>query len=187
MMCGDFGYTYIFQRTKDTCFRRAFTVVSAVKKILWNHKRPTPHHQWWYHTIAIRYTTSTTMADTNPAETLPGSVPHFIIFFLPNLWGFLLAFLFEAVQLEDKIGSWMPPSAHPHALFGLSLFVLFNVGSYLSGCVVCARLEYNVKLPNLYAQKSENKHAVLFNCVQRRHQNFLEGLPVFVGGSILCL
>ena len=127
------------------------------------------------------------MADTNPAETLPGSVPHFIIFFLPNLWGFLLAFLFEAVQLEDKIGSWMPPSAHPHALFGLSLFVLFNVGSYLSGCVVCARLEYNVKLPNLYAQKSENKHAVLFNCVQRGHQNFLEGLPVFVGGSILCL
>ncbi|CAL9138807.1 unnamed protein product, partial [Musa acuminata var. zebrina] len=38
---------------------------------------------------------------------------------------------------------------------------------------------YKVFYPTLYAIKSENKDAKLFNCVQRGHQNSLEMMPVF--------
>ena len=117
--------------------------------------------------------------DNRPTEILPDPAPFFV-FFLPNFWGILFAAGFEYVGLEERIVAILPSSSHPFALLGFSLFVLANVASYLSGCVVCARIEYNVKLPNLYADKRENKNAVMFNCIQRGHQNFLENLPQFV-------
>jgi len=117
--------------------------------------------------------------DYGPTEILPEPAPFFV-FFLPNFWGILFAAVFEYVGLEERIVAMLPASSHPFALLGFSLFVLANVASYLSGCVVCARIKYDVKLPNLYADKRENKDAVMFNCIQRGHQNFLENLPQFV-------
>jgi MAPEG family len=117
------------------------------------------------------------MAETSgPTETLPDPAPFFV-FFLPNFWGVLLAVAFEYVDLEDKIVTLLPAGSHPCALLGFALFVLANTASYMTGCVVLARIEYDVKLPNLYADKRENKNAVQFNCVQRGHQNFIENLP----------
>eukprot|EP01018_Ginkgo_biloba_P013625 Gb_08386 [translate_table: standard] len=48
-----------------------------------------------------------------------------------------------------------------------------------------ARRRYNVPYPALYAIESENKDAVVFNCVQRGHQNSLEAMPVFFLSIIL--
>lgn len=122
----------------------------------------------------------TTSPSSGPTEKLPGDVPHFIIFFLPHVFGTVFAAIFESIDLESKLATLFPTGSHPYALLGIGVVVLANVASYLSGCVACARLEYNVKLPNLYANKIENKHAVLFNCIQRSHQNFLESFPQVV-------
>jgi hypothetical protein len=131
--------------------------------------------------------TTTTTTGGGPTEALPGDVPFFFIFFLPQFWGILFAILFEYVNLEGKIanvvvslGGSAHHHHHPYALLGLAFFALVNAGSYLSGCVVCARLEFGIKLPNLYADKRDNKNAVLFNCIQRGHQNYVENLPIFV-------
>ena len=119
------------------------------------------------------------MPSSGPTEKLPGPVPHFIIFHLPHFFGTLIAFGIEHIQLESILLDALP-SGHKFAFFGIGLVVLANINSYLTGCVACARLEYNVKLPNLYADKAENKHAVLFNCIQRSHQNFMEAFPQVV-------
>jgi MAPEG family len=116
--------------------------------------------------------------NSGPTEQLPGAVPHFVIFHLPHVWGTAFAYLFESIGLEQKLA--LPSHAHPYAWMGIGFVVLANVASYLSGSVVCARLEYDVKLPNLYANKAENKNAVLFNCIQRGHQNLLENFPQIV-------
>jgi len=121
-----------------------------------------------------------------PNEILPDPAP-LAAFFIPNFMGILFAAVIEYVGLEEKTASLLPTSSHPFALLGLSLFVLANTASYLAGRVVCARIEYNVKLPNLYANKTENKNAVMFNCIQRGHQNFLENLPQYVGNKGLLL
>ena len=118
------------------------------------------------------------MTAEGPTEALPSPVPFFLVFFLPNIWGILFAAGFEYIQVETKLSNLF--RGHPFALFGLGIFVLANTASYLSGCVVCARLEYNVKLPNLYADKKENKNAVLFNCIQRGHQNLVENYAHYV-------
>lgn len=109
-----------------------------------------------------------------PQERLPDDAP-FPVFFLPNFLGILFALGLEKLQLESKLSTIS--SAHPHAWLGLGLFGLANVNSFLAGKVVLARIRYGVKLPNLYANRSEHKDAVLFNCIQRGHQNFLEQLP----------
>ena len=121
---------------------------------------------------------STDQTPDGPTEQLPFPVPSFIIFFLPNLWGAIFAYIFEYFELEILLAANLP--SHPFALLGIGVFALAHVSSYLSGCVACARLDYNVKLPNLYANKADNKHAVLFNCIQRGHQNFLESFPQVV-------
>ena len=113
-----------------------------------------------------------------PSEQLPSPVPHFLIFHLPHVWGTVFAYLFEYFGLEETLT--LPFHAHRFAWMGIGLVALANVASYLSGSVVCARLEYNVKLPNLYANKADNKNAVHFNCIQRGHQNFVENFPQIV-------
>ncbi|OIW16116.1 hypothetical protein TanjilG_18831 [Lupinus angustifolius] len=50
---------------------------------------------------------------------------------------------------------------------------------YLGFLVGQARKKYNVPYPSLYAIESENKHAKIFNCIQRGHQNSLETMPIF--------
>ena len=118
------------------------------------------------------------MTTEGPKEALPGEVPSFIVFFLPNIWGVVFAAAFEYLQAETKLANLL--AGHPFALFGMGIFVLANTASYLSGCVVMARLEYDVKLPNLYADKKENKNAVVFNCIQRGHQNLVENYAHYV-------
>ena len=124
-------------------------------------------------------------------EILPDPAPFFV-FFLPNVWGCAFAYGFESFNIEDKIASLLlPEGSHPFALLGLALFALANTSSYLTGCVVCARVDYGVKLPNLYAPKGANKNAIQFNCIQRGHQNFVENLPMFVSEiglviSVMC-
>jgi glutathione S-transferase len=44
----------------------------------------------------------------------------------------------------------------------------------LSGSVISARKEFNVKLPNLYAVPGVHKKADEFNAVQRGHMNMME-------------
>ena len=115
-----------------------------------------------------------------PTEKLPSQVPHFIIFHLPHFFGTLIAGAFEYIGLEDILTGLLPDKGHRYAFFGIGLVVIANLNSYLTGCVAVARLDYNVKLPNLYANKAENKNAVLFNCIQRGHQNFMESFPQIV-------
>ena len=116
-----------------------------------------------------------------PQERLPDDGP-WPIFFLPNLLGTLLAYALERYRVEAALRNNLgkEEAHHPHALLGLGVLALALTNSYLSGSVVKARVRYNVKLPNLYAFKSSNKNAVLFNCIQRGHQNFLEQLPLIV-------
>ena len=42
------------------------------------------------------------------------------------------------------------------------------------------RCRYGVSYPTMYADAS-NKNANAFNCIQRGHQNSLEGFPLFLG------
>ncbi|KAK9909243.1 hypothetical protein WJX75_009377 [Coccomyxa subellipsoidea] len=56
---------------------------------------------------------------------------------------------------------------------------------YMTFNVARARKKFNVKYPALYADKTENKDAELFNCVQRGHQNSLENYPQFLACLIL--
>ena len=118
-------------------------------------------------------------------EQLPDDPGSFAVFFMPNFVGLLLAFLLENFHVESKILSVLPADAHKHCLLGLGIFAIANANSYLAGSVVMARIEYNVKLPNLYASKTHNsKNATSFNIVQRAHQNFLEQYSQIVLGVL---
>ena len=118
-------------------------------------------------------------------EQLPDDPGSFAVFFMPNFMGILLAFLLEKFHVESKILSVLPTDAHKYCLLGLGIFAIANANSYLAGSVVMARIEYNVKLPNLYASKTHNsKNATSFNIVQRAHQNFLEQYSQIVLGVL---
>ena len=134
--------------------------------------------------MAVPTTTTTNNNNSGPTEQLPSPVPHFIIFHMPHVFGTLIAGGLEAIRLEELLAT---NSGHRYAMLGIGLVALANSNSYLSGCVVMARLRYGVKLPNLYANKDtkdNNKNAVLFNCIQRGHQNFLEAFPQIVSTTI---
>eukprot|EP00300_Choanocystis_sp_HF-7_P041740 c8527_g1_i1.p1 GENE.c8527_g1_i1~~c8527_g1_i1.p1 ORF type:complete len:199 (-),score=38.66 c8527_g1_i1:81-590(-) len=63
----------------------------------------------------------------------------------------------------------------PLASFGSIVFLLGAVNQWLAATVNHARITYDVAWPHLYAPESNpSKHA--FDCVQRAHQAFLEGL-----------
>ena len=55
----------------------------------------------------------------------------------------------------------------------------FIVSTLLSGQVMKARKEFDVKYPNLYAVPGLHKKADEFNRVQRGHQNFLENVGTY--------
>ncbi|KZT18709.1 membrane-associated proteins in eicosanoid and glutathione metabolism [Neolentinus lepideus HHB14362 ss-1] len=51
-----------------------------------------------------------------------------------------------------------------------------------------ARRAAGIKYPQLYAEKAEaeaSKEAMVFNCVQRAHQNTLENLPIALIGTVI--
>jgi uncharacterized MAPEG superfamily protein len=110
-----------------------------------------------------------------PQEQLPDLAP-LPTFFLPNFLGIAFALAMEKLAVEQRLGNLLAEDAHPCCLLGLGTFAIANCNSFLGGIVVRARIDYGVKLPNLYADsnKDDNKNAVLFNCIQRGHQNFLE-------------
>mmetsp|Transcript_10886 Transcript_10886/g.30832 ORF Transcript_10886/g.30832 Transcript_10886/m.30832 type:complete len:213 (-) Transcript_10886:129-767(-) len=67
-----------------------------------------------------------------------------------------------------------------HGYVALSLvFAIFVHQIYMVGGVARARKKYNVAYPALYAEGS-SKSSLAFNCVQRGHQNSLEGYAGFL-------
>jgi hypothetical protein len=131
-------------------------------------------------------TTSTTASQPALQERLPDAAP-LLVFFIPNFMGAFLAFLLERCHVETKLSQLVsnhhgtPTQQHRYGLLGLGIFALGLVNSYLSGTVVNARVRCGVKLPALYANKSEHdKYATEFNCIQRGHQNFLEQYGMLV-------
>ncbi|CAL9202825.1 unnamed protein product [Musa hybrid cultivar] len=69
------------------------------------------------------------------------------------------------------------PKEYGYVVLVLLSYIFLNF--WMSFQVGKARKKYKVFYPTLYAIKSENKDAKLFNCVQRGHQNSLEMMPVF--------
>lgn len=120
-----------------------------------------------------------TSSSPPPQERLPDTAPPAVFLILPHLIGILLAWFLERCNVESTLQSLFSPSAHPYSLMGLGVIVLSMANSYLGGRVVNARVEYDVKLPNLYAPSS-NKHATSFNCIQRGHQHLLEQYGILV-------
>jgi glutathione S-transferase len=116
-----------------------------------------------------------------PSEQLPDSAPM-PTFFLPNFLGILFALTLERFDFENFLAGLLHKDAHRFGILGLGVFAIANVNSFLGGSVILARIEYNVKLPNLYADtsKGDETKAILFNCVQRGHQNFLESFPLII-------
>jgi len=82
----------------------------------------------------------------------------------------------------EMFWSASPPSVlsadHGYVILALvaTWFVHNGVGA---SKVMKARKEFDVQYPSLYAEGSSAK-AKAFNCVQRGHQNSLEGLPNFL-------
>lgn len=137
---------------------------------------------WWSQLVShnrsfkIQLMSKKNTMTTTTKERAPDSAP-LPLFFLPNFVGLGFAILLERFDVETKLVSSLTEASQPYGLLGLGIFFLFNVNSYLAGCVVRAKAKFNVKNPDLYAHKSEHKHAVDFNVIQRGHQNFLEQLP----------
>jgi glutathione S-transferase len=116
-----------------------------------------------------------------PTEQLPDPAPM-PLFFLPNFLGIVFALTLERFSFEKFLAGLLHKDAHRFGILGLGVFAIANVNSFLGGSVVLARIEHNVKLPNLYADssKGDETKAILFNCVQRGHQNFLETFPLLI-------
>ncbi|DBB06139.1 hypothetical protein WJX82_010962 [Trebouxia sp. C0006] len=70
------------------------------------------------------------------------------------------------------------PPQYGYVLITLILSIL-TIHIFMPITVGKARKKYGVGYPNLYAEPS-NKNANAFNCVQRGHQNSLEGYAMFL-------
>lgn len=111
---------------------------------------------------------------TQPREQLPDTAP-LLLFFLPNFLGILLATGLEKLHLETLLqGTWVGSPVNRYCWLAWGVFAAANVNSFLGGRVVRARVQYNVKLPHLYAANAPNQNGIQFDCVQRSHQNFIE-------------
>lgn len=80
-------------------------------------------------------------------------------------------------------GGFSFPPQYGAAMLGVSCTFLANIAGVI--LVVKARKKYDIKYPWLYAPES-HKNKKEFDCVQRAHQNFLEGLPLFNFSVLLC-
>jgi glutathione S-transferase len=62
-----------------------------------------------------------------------------------------------------------------HGYVILAAIGAFILHMWLSFKVGAARKKYNVKYPAMYSDKEQT-----FNCIQRAHQNTLEGIPFYL-------
>ncbi|RHY48875.1 hypothetical protein DYB28_007816 [Aphanomyces astaci] len=72
-----------------------------------------------------------------------------------------------------------PTLQREHGYIILVVVLVVFVNFWAGFKVGAARKRYNIKYPQMYAEKGD-KNFVEFNCVQRAHQNVLENLPVFL-------
>ncbi|KAF8273984.1 hypothetical protein EI94DRAFT_1714448 [Lactarius quietus] len=69
-----------------------------------------------------------------------------------------------------------------------SIFSIIPVLILQSAAVSKARKRAGIRYPQLYAEKADQearKDAMIFNCVQRAHQNTLENVPVIVLSTLI--
>lgn len=69
-----------------------------------------------------------------------------------------------------------------------ALLSIVPVLQYQVVTVARARVKSGIKYPQAYASKEEqeaSKDALIFNCVQRAHQNTLENLPIIVMTTVI--
>ena len=81
---------------------------------------------------------------------------------------------------QSKIVELLDPN------YGYVVFVALDsifVNMWMAMNVVRARKEFNVKYPIMYS--NENGGDNKFNCIQRAHQNTLEGYPAFLALLLL--
>ncbi|CAK4679999.1 unnamed protein product [Aphanomyces euteiches] len=75
---------------------------------------------------------------------------------------------------------FIPPTIQPdHGYVILAVVLVAFVNLWAGMKVGAARRAYNIKYPQMYAEKSD-EYFLEFNCVQRAHQNMVENLPVFL-------
>jgi len=92
--------------------------------------------------------------------------------------------IWEVLQvLRTKMS---PISLLPQYGWVLITFILsvFVVHIFMAVRVGNARKKYGVSYPTMYADAT-NANANIFNCIQRGHQNSLEGFPVFLGSLLV--
>ena len=103
--------------------------------------------------------------------------PLLLIFFSI---AFLMGLAVDVFNVERIVSETLNMKSNL-GLLGLALIFNMLMIGQLGFNVGRARKKYNVKYPNLYAIVSENadekdkKQANMFNCIQRAHQNTLEG------------
>ncbi|CAK4138071.1 unnamed protein product [Aphanomyces euteiches] len=75
---------------------------------------------------------------------------------------------------------FIPSTIQPDHGYVILVVVLVAFVNLWAGMKVgAARRAYNIKYPQMYAEKSD-EYFLEFNCVQRAHQNMVENLPVFL-------
>ncbi|KAH9133847.1 hypothetical protein LEN26_003322 [Aphanomyces euteiches] len=85
-----------------------------------------------------------------------------------------------SISLSLAKMAFTAPTIQPDHGYVILVVVLVVFVNFWAGMKVgAARKKYNIKYPQMYAEKGD-KNFIEFNCVQRAHQNMLENLPVFL-------